>query len=226
MKSVLPVWTAVLLVSFASVGQDYPESTVECEGTAQVAVEPDYVEFVFRKVVRGASNAEAVKEALGFEAALTKHLSEQELPTAHFTPSETYIKDFRNREAGIVIGVRFDVARLRAEEQPNVRFGALCDGMVAAAEALGCGVRGPRLAVNEPLSFEQTAIGKAIENAYYPAEASAFVLQSRVIAVTNVDVVEVSWDGGKGTVGKEVSSVLRIYCSAKVKVEYGVVASE
>lgn len=205
--------------------------TIEAVGTATVDAAPDYVEFVFERILSAPSLAKACEAAAGFEPRFRDLLKEHEL-----APSEVEITAplFAKRTATSVstpphstvqlemrvqARVRFAVADFGTDAQALDSFARIYDKLKAVAAAVPCSPPLPRFGVFDPMPIEQAAIGKAVEAAYPHGEAAAQIMRARIVAVQHVSVEEVVWSS-QNAEAQMGFGLKGLGCRAQVRVTY------
>jgi hypothetical protein len=191
--------------------------TIETEGVATVDIPPGYVEFWIHLHSRGADMTEAVDKALAFEPQLRRLLMDKDLVPSDLMFTGMAVPDLLAKEAHISARVRFK-ASFAGEEGPKT-FAALCDSIMAIAATCDAEPKGPTLGIEEAGSVEDTAIKRAIEKAYSPAEASAKIMNAQIISVSKVNVVKIAWNDSPDIPSTQ-PELTRMNCTARVRVTY------
>jgi uncharacterized protein YggE len=102
------------------------------------------------------------------------------------------------------------------------QFAGLCDNLRAVAAQVGTSIDGPLLIVSDDDGIVRSAVTKATENAYPPAEAIARELNSNVYAVAAVTVESLVWNAAP-EVRAAQPAIRQVSCTATVRVAYEVV---
>jgi uncharacterized protein YggE len=191
--------------------------TIETDGVATVDIPPNYVEFWLHLRAQGADVTEAVNKALGFEPQLRKLLMDKDLVPSDLMFTGMAVPDLEAREAHISARVRFK-ATFAGEEGPKA-FAVLCDAISAIATTLGAQPKGPALGIDDTSSVQDTAIKRAIEKAYSPAEASARIMNAQIISVSKVNVQGITWNDAPEFPSTQ-PELARLNCTARVRVTY------
>lgn len=191
--------------------------TIETDGVATVDIPPGYVEFWLHLHAKGADMTEAVNKALAFEPQLRKLLMDKDLVPSDLMFTGMAVPDLLAKEAHISARVRFKASFI-GEEGPKA-FAALCDAITAIAATLDAQPKGPTLGVEEAGSVQDTAIKRAIEKAYSPAEASARIMNAQIVTVSKVNVVNITWNDSPEVPATQ-PDITRLNCTAKVRVTY------
>ncbi len=200
-------------------GQTDPPPTIDCVGTADLRFEPDYVAFWLTFRASGDSLEQAVEKTLPFERKLLEALDASAFKGADVTLSGVGIPDLLENKSIMSARIRFAVPRAADGKERAVEFASLCDEVRRIGEALESVAEGPFLGVNAEEAAEQEAIGRATENALYKADAVAALMESSIYAVQTVSVLDVKWNDS-GTPPTAVPDIVRITCTARVKVVY------
>ncbi|MBI4556865.1 MAG: SIMPL domain-containing protein [Candidatus Hydrogenedentes bacterium] len=186
---VLGVWFWIV----AAAAQPTPY-TLETEGTATVETVPDYVEFWLHFKVVGPNLKESAAGAKGIEAKVRKEIEALELKPLEIAVTGVAIPSLQTIEARLSARLRFGTAEFGQSEEGSSLFGSLCDKIRTLSEAVGATAEGPVVGVSEKKPIEQSAVQKAIENAYPTAEAAAQILRVQIVAVERVRISSLKWN--------------------------------
>lgn len=222
MKTSIACFACLTILSAAATAQGYAETTVETIGRATTEPPADYVEFTLRSSVQAETNVESAKKLAGFEKQLREAVDKSPLSPSSVQvngPAPGNATDFRSHVSATV---KLEASTFRHPTDEAEKVAGLCDEMTKIAKALSCSVEGPNYGVNEPARYVQESVAKAVENAYYPAEAAAVTLQAEIVSVARVEVDDVAWETNAGTNAEFKPSSQKIRCTATVRVTYAV----
>jgi uncharacterized protein YggE len=194
-------------------------ATVESNGRATVAAQPERVEFVLKFRVRGETFEEAVTKAEPLEEKLREALDDFEPAALDIALGAIQIRSLSPPQVYQDAVVRFPIQRRTSGKDRATAFAKLCDRINTVASELSADVRSPVLGVDNPESFEQETVQRATENALYRADAIAAIMKSQIFAVQSVTISDVRWI--HSTEDPETAPNLdRLVCAARVNVVY------
>lgn len=209
-------------VAPAVMAQEYSESLVVADGEATIDAEPGFVEFVLRFRGVGETNTAAMQKVKELEAQLREEAGKLEFAQPITTFTGPAVPDAVNNVAVAHAKLRFDASIFRVEGQPGDQLAKLSDAVAALAKQVQATVDGPRYGVDDPISFEQQAVKSAIENAYFPAEASAQTLRAEVTSVATVEILELVWRDGRTDPEAALPNPEKMQVIGRVRVTYTV----
>ncbi len=166
-KTRVVVWCSVAIVTAATSGAQIAPgaSTIQSTATATIDVMPDYVEFWLHREVTADNFAATMVEVLEFGPELRKAISKDKLGPSDQLIMAPSIADINSGQVSVSAKLRFNMSAYTDHEAGPRLFAVLCDKMLSLSEQLECTVAGPFLEVDDRGSVEQTAQGRAIENA-------------------------------------------------------------
>ncbi|HOE65196.1 MAG TPA: SIMPL domain-containing protein [Candidatus Hydrogenedentes bacterium] len=193
--------------------------TIETIGEGTVEAAPDYAEFWFHSMRTGGSVAEVLKASASFETSLREEFEKRGL-----TPSELVVFEPAVADAALVVVARNARVRFSCKDFTGVsdgltKFASVCDQLRATAEKLSCGFEGPVLGLDDPKPLLQSAVAKAIEKAYPPAESAAAIMGAVISQVEKVVMQDATWNRPSGS-KEHLPSLRRMTCAATVRVTY------
>jgi len=213
----LLVVAAVMWVSFGAAGQEFYAS-IHNVGEAKVEARPDHVDFWLTREFTADTMQEAMAEASGFEQTVVATLNQNGV-----SPRETLVGEKRPIDAALplvqrFVRIRFQHHAFRNPEDGMEQFAEVCDGLRQVAEDLDASLEGPYYDVADRDSVEQTAVNRAMEEAYPLANSAAQLMQGRIRAVDHVEILEISWE--RPVRSAEEALQERMICVARVRVTY------
>ena len=216
--------TTILLLfigmSFSS-AQEFLGSTIESEGIATVDSVPDHIEFTLTISADGDSLQKAAAVVAEFDTTMRDALAELLLKPSNIEISALAIS---NMLQGVSVKrtavIRFPATGSQDPDAGAKKFAELCDKVRTLATTVGAtSLSGPRLGLDDSKAIELAAIARAVENAYYPAEAAADILRSRITSVDKVSIQQFAWNEEPDSAAA-VPTIGKITCTAKVVVRY------
>ena len=213
----LLVVAAVMWVSFGAAGQEFYAS-IHNVGETKVEARPDHVDFWLTREFTADTMQEAMAEASGFEQTVVATLNQNGV-----SPRETLVGEKRPIDAALplvqrFVRIRFQHHAFRNPEDGMEQFAEVCDGLRQVAEDLDASLEGPYYDVADRDSVEQTAVNRAMEEAYPLANSAAQLMQGRIRAVDHVEILEISWE--RPVRSAEEALQERMICVARVRVTY------
>ncbi len=216
-SGLLVAGAAVMWTSLGAAGQDFYAS-IHNVGEAKVEARPDHVDFWLTREFTADTMQEAMAEASGFEQTVVETLNANDV-----SPNETLVGEKRPVDAALPLIQRF--VRLRFHhyvfldpEEGMERFAQACDGVRRVAGDLDSSLEGPYYDVADRASVEQTAVNRAMEEAYPLANSAAQLMQGRIRAVDHVEILDISWE--RPMRSEEEALRERMVCVARVRVTY------
>ena len=213
----LLVVTAVMWMGFGAGGQEFYAS-IHNVGEATVEARPDNVDFWLTREFTADTMQEAMAEAAGFEQTVVETLNQNGV-----SPHETLVGEKRPVDAALplvqrFVRIRFQHYAFRNPEDGMEQFAEVCDGVRQVAEDLDASLEGPYYDVVDRASVEQTAVNRAMEEAYPLANSAAQLMQGRIRAVDHVEILEISWERPMRATEEALQE--RMICLARVRVTY------
>lgn len=213
----LLVVAAVMWTAFGAGGQEFYAS-IHNTGEATVEARPNHVDFWLTREFTADTMQEAMAEADGFEQRVAETLNEHGV-SAH----ETLVGEKRPVDAALplvqrFVRIRFQHHAFRNPEDGMEQFAAVCDGVRRVAEELDSTLEGPYYELADKASVEQTAVSRAMEEAYPLAHSAAQLMQGGIRAVDHVEIQEISWERPMRATEEALQE--RMICVARVRVTY------
>lgn len=205
----------VLYVSMDTFGLEAP--TIINTGEALVPGTIGQVEFMFVRHFTGATLEESVTLCDTFLKAAPQVIRGSELQPLDIRTSPPVIISLAEKQTRATIWVRFSMAAFNIAKTGPQQFAALCDKLSGVAETIKSTLSQPNFIPLEKEVVESTAVSKATENAYLPAEAIAQAVKSNIFAVESVELLELVWEQQPV---KQTGDVPQLVCRAKVRVTY------
>jgi len=219
MRSVNAFGVLLAVCAASAFAQDLPVPRAETLGQATVYAPPTHVEFWLHFQARDANTEQAMKPVQEFEAKLAEALAAAELRPSSSEIAAPSIPDVREPQVLVTAVLRFSMMPFHNPQTGAVEFSKLCDKVRDLARGLECEVAGPVLDTTERNTMQQSALTAATETAFPAAEAIARSLETSVLAVESVQVLEISWNEGLEFQGVE-PTLRQMSCTAKVRVLY------
>lgn len=229
----------VFLIAFSATSQDQTVTpTIENTASATVAATPDYVEFWLHREGAGATYVAATEAALRLEPTLRQALEERKLSPIEIHFSGLAIPESIMEPKGSAASLSraprqaaYQSARLQfpggafttGEDGPK-QLAALCDTMQDLAKELKCSLEGPILGVKDTEALRQSAIARALENAYPAAEGAARLMRTNIMAVEKVQIEDIEWNADPDSRSRQ-PDLHRVTCTARVRVTYSIPAA-
>lgn len=166
---------------------------VYVNGEATVEATPEHVDFWLHWHRTGDTLAELAEESNGLEETVVEALNSRDLAPRETQVGTLKILNVQEPEAGRTIRLRFQAYTFLQRDEGPANLASVSDALRAIAADLGCHVEGPKFGLRNPTPVEQTAIARALENAYPPSEGAAQTLQTRIVAIESVEVLDIDW---------------------------------
>ena len=195
------------------------EPVVRATGMATVEAAPDYVEFWLRMSRSGTTFEEAAAATEGIEDLILEACEALDLAPLDVKASAQSIEDVDDLRVTRTVRLRFAARVMGNAEESRRHFAWLCDRNRALATELACTLEGPFLGVNERERIEQSALTRAMENAYPLAQRAAAEMQSTVTSVQEADIAEVIWNDDPNWRGPQ-PEYGRVTCTVRVRMVY------
>ncbi len=214
------LFSTVLVLGVFQMGwtQDLPP-TIEGEGVATIEAQPERVEFTLKFHLTGESFEEAAQKAAPLEDSLTEALENFDPPASAVTFGAIRIRSLSPSAVDVSAIIRFPIRRLADAAECTAAFAKLFDRMNKLARQLSATVEEPTLGVDNPEGFEQEAVQRATENAFFRADAVAAIIKSQIYAVRSVKILDVEWVRSAEDPAT-APDLDRLVCAASVQVVY------
>jgi uncharacterized protein YggE len=213
---------SLMLFAAATSQAQTPNATlIETTGEATITQAPAHAEFWVHLVASADQFHTSMEAAEQFERKLREALAAKSITPNEIMVTAPAIASVNEPLIDISARLRYSMTAYKSAETGAKLFATLCDGLHEVASRVGTSIEGPLLQVQDEKTVIRSAVTKATENAYSPAEAIATELKSSVFAVASVSVADIVWNRAPGRRGAQ-PSINEVSCTATVRVVYEV----
>ncbi|MFP4502480.1 MAG: SIMPL domain-containing protein [Candidatus Hydrogenedentota bacterium] len=218
--------TAVLVAAAMAMGAAWGQQVstlIETTGEATIYTAPTHADFWIHLVAAEEDFRSGVSAAEQFERALREALASKSITPTDTDVQAPAIATVNQPLVDISAKLQFNMGPYKNKDNGPQQFAALCDNLKEIAGNVGTSIEGPILYVENDRTAVRSAVAKATENAYPPAEAIAQELNSNVYAVASVNVEELRWNDAEEVRAAE-PNLRQVSLTAVVRVAYEVVS--
>jgi uncharacterized protein YggE len=192
-RSIVCVLIAVSVSMSASAQDLTSPPVITSTGIADYRVAPTRVEFSMEYITEDAPFEIAMRQASAFEAEVRLAMVELKLEAMSITARAPRIPNVSESTTVTYITLIFEVPSAADSGDQAEDFGALCDTMIAVADAVSGNLSGPFLLADIKEPHERIAVQHATENALLRAAPVAELMSSQIYEVEKVDIKSVEW---------------------------------